>query len=137
MSVGRGKTPARAISFYQTASGSLDLLNSSDGSDEQLLVITVYYSHWSEVAIIGYMKAKNVIRCIMLIMIMHGISITIHLDNGLQFISQEFNEFCTEYRIEHISMIPYWPPANGEVRYHTQTLLKAFRITKIEKHEYH
>ena len=38
-----------------------------------------------------------------------------------------------EHGIEQTKGIPYWPPSNGEVERHNETLLKILRIAKIEK----
>ena len=114
---------------------AVDLMDAGDGSDH-LLVLIDYYSRWSEVAVMKSTKAHLVIRCIEKMIITHGVPVTLRSDNGQPFDSEEFSEFCREYGITQIKGIPYWPPSNGEVESHNQTLLKALRIAKIEKSDY-
>ena len=65
--------------------------------------------------------------------IMHGVPVTLGLDNGQPFDSEELSEFCGGYGITQIKSIPYLPHPNEEVENHNQVLFKALRITKIRK----
>ena len=65
--------------------------------------------------------------------IVHGVPVTLGLDNGQPFDSEKLSEFCRGYGITQIKGIPYWPPPNGEVENYNQALFKALRITKSPK----
>ena len=99
-------------------------MDAGNGSDH-LLVLIDYYSRWSEVAVMKSTKAHLIIRCIEKMIITHRVPVTLRSDDGQPFDSEEFSEFCREYGITQIKGIPYWPPSNGEVESHNQTLLKA------------
>ena len=89
-----------------------------------------------EVTILKSTTTSNVIRCLEKFFATHGLPECIRSDNGPQFRSQEFAKFLADLSIKHVKGIPYWPPSNGEVENHNQTLLKAIRIAKIEKKDY-
>ena len=43
----------------------------------------------------------------------HGIPETLVSDNGLQFMSDEFAQFCLKNGIHHVLVTPYHPSSNG------------------------
>lgn len=45
-----------------------------------------------------------------------GISAQIVSDNGLQFTSMEFRNFCNIFKINHIFSSPYHPRTNGKAK---------------------
>ena len=45
----------------------------------------------------------------------HGLPTTIKSDNGPQFRSEEFREYCKQNGIVHLKTTSKWPQANGEV----------------------
>ncbi|XP_068704750.1 uncharacterized protein [Montipora foliosa] len=62
----------------------------------------------------------------------HGLPITIKSDNGPQFISGEFQEYCLQNDIVHLKTTPKWPQANGEVERQNASLTKRIRIAQAE-----
>ena len=62
----------------------------------------------------------------------HGLPQTIHSDNGLLFVSKEFEGFLEYLGIQHKEGVPYWPQSNGEVERCNETLLKIVRIARLE-----
>ena len=52
----------------------------------------------------------------------HGIPDILFTDNGPQFDSHEFKEFCVDWGIEHITSSPKYPQPNGEVERAVQTM---------------
>ena len=46
------------------------------------------------------------------------------LDNGLQFISKAFQQFCIEYGIKNVYSSPQYPQSNGKAEVMNKTLLR-------------
>ena len=47
-----------------------------------------------------------------------GIPVTVVSDNGLQFVSEEFETFLRDYGIAHRKVRSDWPQANSQVSKH-------------------
>ncbi|XP_015748661.1 PREDICTED: uncharacterized protein K02A2.6-like [Acropora digitifera] len=62
----------------------------------------------------------------------HGLPITIKSDNGPQFISGEFQEYCVQNGIVHLKTTPKWPQANQEVERQNASLMKRIRFAQAE-----
>ena len=63
----------------------------------------------------------------------HGHPITIKSDNGLQFTSGEFQEYCVQNGIVHLTTTPKWPQTNGEVERQNASLMKRIHIAQAER----
>lgn len=57
----------------------------------------------------------------------HGIPETLVLDNGLQFMSDEFVQFCLKNGIHHVLVTPYHPSSNGLAERAVQTIKNGIR----------
>ena len=55
------------------------------------------------------------------------------IDNGLQFISEEFSSYLEENDTEHRTSTPLWPQANVEIERQNRSLLKALEIAQAER----
>lgn len=73
--------------------------------------------------------SEETIRRIEPIFVRQGYPKTITLDNGRQFISMEFEEYCRSRNIKLNHTAPYWPQANGEVERQNSSLLKRLKIS--------
>lgn len=62
----------------------------------------------------------------------HGLPLSIHTDNGPQFVSQHFKDFMLDNGIVHHRTTPLWPQANGEVERQNRSILKRVRIAHAE-----
>ena len=49
---------------------------------------------------------------------------TMKSDNGAQFRSDEFDEYCTHYAIQHLRLKAKWAQANGEVETQYGSIMK-------------
>lgn len=65
-----------------------------------------------------------------------GLPLTITADNGRQFISQDFKQYCVTNNITLNSTIPYWPQQNGEVERQNRSLMKRLAISQEAKRDW-
>lgn len=77
------------------------------------LVIVDSFSNWPEVFKLTSTTSQSTINCFEETIARHGIFCTLVTDNGPQFVSQQFNEFCATNGIDHITSAPYHPQSNG------------------------
>lgn len=97
---------------------------------ENLLVCVDYYSRYLEVVEMMEISTSATIRELLTIFSRYGIPEVLRADNGPQFSSEEFRNFCQEYGIHLESTIPYWPQMNGEVERQNRSILKRLRIAQ-------
>ena len=101
-------------------------------SGESLLVAVDYYSRWFEVGILHSTNSNKVINCLDNWFTAHGLPEMMITDNGVQFTSQEFSNFCSINSIMHRKITPYSPQANGEVERQNRTIMKAIKTVHAE-----
>lgn len=101
-------------------------------SGESILVIVDYYSRYFETVILRSVTTAKIIGGLKPIFARWGMPCSLRTDNGPQFVSDEFQQFLRENGIEHRSIPPYWPQANGEVERQNRSLLKALRIAALK-----
>src|SRR4051812_25195482 len=53
--------------------------------------------------------------------------LSIMYDNGPQFISTVFSQFCNKFRIQSVSSTAYYPPANGLAEAFNKTIAKILK----------
>ena len=92
-----------------------------------------YYSRWLGIAIMRKTTAEVLTPILTKIFSTHGLPLTITTDNGPQFISHHFRNYCKENGIEHRKITPIRPQANGEIERQNRSLLKRMRIAQAEK----
>ena len=51
-----------------------------------------------------------------------GVPVTIRSDCGTNFMAKEFEEFCKEFRINHVHSSPYYHQSNGASEKSVDTL---------------
>ncbi|XP_059610782.1 uncharacterized protein K02A2.6-like [Phlebotomus argentipes] len=84
-----------------------------------LLIVVDAYSKWPEVAIVSDMTALTTIDELRKIFATHGVPEEIISDQGRQFMSWEFREFCKSNGIVHKTGAPYHPATNGQAERRT------------------
>jgi hypothetical protein len=104
-------------------------------SGEHILVVVDYFSRWFEIAYMKSITADQTIKELNKIFFTHGLPKSIRSDNGPQFRSTEFREYCEHLGINHFRVIPKWPQANGEVERQNASLLKRIRIAFAENRD--
>uniref|UniRef100_A0A669BA80 Gypsy retrotransposon integrase-like protein 1 n=1 Tax=Oreochromis niloticus TaxID=8128 RepID=A0A669BA80_ORENI len=101
-------------------------------SNHSILVLVDYYSRYYEYDVMSSTTAEKVIDSIDCIFSGHGLPVTIKSDNGPQFKSELFREYCETNGIKHIRTTPKWAQANGQVERQNASLMKRIRIAQAE-----
>lgn len=101
---------------------------------KNFLILTDAFSRWVEVFEMGKMDSFNTIEKLRETFARFGLPDQIVTDNGSQFTSFEFREFCTRNGIKHTTSPPYHPATNGAAENAVKTfktsIYKALRDTK-------
>ena len=72
------------------------------------------YSKWPEVHAMSSTTAQATVQQLRKMFATHGLPQMIIFDNGPQFVSEEFKQFCSSRGIQHNTIAPYHPHSNGE-----------------------
>ena len=89
---------------------------------KQYIVLVDYYSKYIEVDELKDQRSCTTIETLKAQFSRHRIPATIRTDNGLQYSSEEFKEFCKSYGILHKTSSPHTPHSNGEAERAVQTV---------------
>ena len=93
-----------------------------------LLVATDYFSKWIEAEAYASIKDRDVTRFIWKnIVCRFGIPKSVISDNGPQFDSWVYREFCQELKIRNLYSTPRYPQRNGQAEASNKTLLTALK----------
>ncbi|KAG7538977.1 Integrase catalytic core [Arabidopsis suecica] len=99
-------------------------LHRSTRGAQYLLVLTDYFSKWIEAEAYASIKDSAVNTFIWKnIICRHGVPYEIVTDNGPQFISHEFEAFCSEWNIKVSYSTPRYPQGNGQAEAANKTIL--------------
>ena len=104
---------------------------------QMILVVIDYYSRYQEIKFLTSTTSSVIIKHLSDIFSRLGFPKSIRADNGPQFVSNEFKEFCKDHNIELIQTPPYWPQANGEVENMNKSILKRLQIAHANGRNYH
>lgn len=80
---------------------------------KMLLVVTDAHSKWPEVEIMHSSTSAKTIAVLREMFTRFSIPEQLILDNGPQFVSDEFTKFLTSNGIKHLRSAPYHPATNG------------------------
>nr|VZI29970.1 unnamed protein product [Spirometra erinaceieuropaei] len=89
------------------------------------LILVDAYSKWPEVALLNPATSSATIAFLRLIFSQHGLPEFLVSDNGSQFISSTFEDFCRQHNIQHVHSPPYHPPSNGRAERFVDTFKRA------------
>lgn len=97
-----------------------------------LLVAIDYFSRFVQVAEMSGTTTEETISALKFMFSYAGLPKSITADNGPQFSSQEFKDFCKKENIKLRSTAPYYPSMNGEVERFNRNIKKRLQISHIE-----
>lgn len=99
-------------------------------SGHYLLVVVDYFSRYIEVEVLKKTDSCETIKRLVTIFARFGLPVSITSDNGPQFTSEEFRNYCQSNNITLITTTPYWPQQNGEVERQNRSILKRLSISQ-------
>ena len=88
---------------------------------QNFLIIVDAYSKWIDVAHMKTTTAESTLTVLRRVFATHGLPDSIVSDNGPQFTSNEFQEFCKRNLIQSILVSPYHAASNGQAERTVQT----------------
>jgi len=89
------------------------------------LIVINACSEWPEVIAVTSTTADKTVHTLRSLFSRYGILDQIVTDNVLQFIVQEFKQFCLGNGIKYTLIAPYHPSSNGEAERFVQTFKTA------------
>ena len=101
-------------------------------SGDNLLVMIDYRSRYSVVYLIRNTSAGKILKCMNSTFSLFGYPKAPLSDNGPQFKSVEFRNYCEQHGIKQQLISPYYPAANAEVENINRTLKKAIQRAHIK-----
>lgn len=114
---------------------ALDLM-SAEPIGVEILVVIDYYSRYHEIKFLKSTTSSIIIDILKEMFSRLGIPKSLRSNNGRQFTSKEFQDFCETNNIELIHTPPYWPQANGEVENMNRAILKRLQISHASNKNY-
>ena len=93
-----------------------------------LLVATDYFRKWIEVEAFASIKDKEVVQFVWKnIVCRFGIPQYIVTNNGPQFNSRVYRDFCSDLKIKNLYLTPRYPQSNGKAEASNKNLLLALK----------
>lgn len=120
-----GKTPIRSVLYSwpeATRPWQRIHIDYASRNGENFLVVVDSYSKWPEIVQTTSTTTEKTIEILQNLCTTWGLPETLISDNGTQFTSAMFQEFCQESGIEHIRSSPHFPMSNGQAERFVQTL---------------
>lgn len=109
-------TEAPGLPFELVASDIFEF----DG--KHFILLVDYFSKYIEVDELKDLRSRTAIEILKSQFSRHGIPSALRTDNGPQYASEEFRDFCESYGISHITSSPHTPHSNGEAERAVQTV---------------
>ena len=93
--------------------------------DHYYLIVVDSYSKWPEV--LRCKKPTTAVTIVFLheLFARFGVPDFVVSDNGTQFTSAEFKDFCNTFQVQHVTTPQYHPRSNGQVERFVDTLKRA------------
>ena len=111
-------------------------LPQTESGNKNILVISDYFTKWTESFPMSNMEASTVASIMIKEFISRfGIPKTIHSDQGSQFVSKLFLEMCRLLQIEKTRTTPYHPESDGMVERFNRTLCTMLSAFVDENHK--
>lgn len=96
------------------------------------IVLIDYYSKWPEVQAVSSVTSSTVINFLKDVFAREGSPCELVTDNGVQFVSREFQAFLREYGIKHLKTSLYHPQCNGQVERFNHVLKSCLQLAVVQ-----
>lgn len=96
-------------------------------NNSYFLVVVDAHSKWPEIIQTMTTTAKQTVKILSTIFSRFGLPKQIVSDNGAQFVSELFQQFCNRNGIEHSRSSPYSPMSNGQAERFVDTFKRALK----------
>ena len=103
--------------------------------NQHYLILVDYYSGFVELNLLNTTTSKQVIIHCKSQYARHGIPDRLITDNGLQFSSDTFKQFASEYSFEHRTSSPHYPRSNGMAERAVQTVKNLLKKAILDKRD--
>ena len=104
---------------------------------EYYFLVVDSYSKWPEIIPTRQTTAQATVQMLRGLCARFGIPETVVSDNGTQFTSSEFRDFCMENGIHHVRTAPYHPQSNGQAERFVDTFKRAVKKIREGRGEMH
>lgn len=119
------------LSTWPFAQWGLDIvgpLPMASGQRQYLIIATDYFSKWVESEALVRITEEEIRKFVWInIICRYGIPNALVVDNGSQFIAEEFRGFCTKYGIDLRFASVEYPQANGQAESTNKTIQNGIR----------
>ncbi|XP_058446711.1 uncharacterized protein K02A2.6-like [Malaya genurostris] len=106
----------------------LDYAGPIDG--EYYLVVVDSFSKWPEIVQTRSITTAATVKILRDLFARLGMPETLVSDNGSQFTSAEFQSYCTNNGIEHLTTAPFHPQSNGQAERFVDTFKRSIKMIK-------
>ncbi|XP_041785652.1 uncharacterized protein K02A2.6-like isoform X1 [Anopheles merus] len=107
----------------------IDFAGPIDG--DYFLIVVDAFTKWPEVIRTRSTTSAATIAILRSIFARFGYPETMVSDNGPQFVSAEFSEYCSSRGVQHVTTAPFHPQSNGQAERFVDTFKRSMR--KIQK----
>jgi len=112
----------------------MDIVGPFDNSKERFAICLIdYFSKWPEVRLCSNVCSENIIDFLDEIFSREGLPKEIVTDNGVQFVSHEFENYLKSKGIRHLKSAIYNPKSNGSVERFNKNIKTILQIANIER----
>jgi transposase InsO family protein len=101
------------------------------------LIVVDYFSKFCFVRRIGGLSTKETVETLKQIFQDNGIPEILMTDQGTNFMSHEFNEFCVEYQVKHVCSSAHHHQSNGLAERYVQTVKNTLKKCSQDKTDHH
>ena len=121
------KVPATTCKPWPKTDQLWQRIHAGPLNDQYYLTVVDSHNKWPEVLKCKRPTTNCTIGFLHELFARFGVVDCVVTDNGTQFTSNEFKQFCDTYQVKHITTPQYHPRSNGQAERFVDTLKRALR----------